>query len=549
MSNSESAAEYWTARVRDALSRHAEPLLREIIQRLLKPRNQWPIEELIDRSVAALTNAAVVDRRIKELAPASRKALALIGLSRQPLWRVGHLISVLATLDHAEGLRPILDLLESGLAQPDLPDSLKSIKQFEDWLGPSGIASARLFAHPIVTSRALQEEFGLPVFPTKAIDSKAIRQGDGLEWQLRIAVAWQRVSAEPLRLTQQQTLFKRDMQRFQTDEVLGSPFAEQMTDLPDVGLLALSLAVATGLIESDNGELRGLPAPALWDKKPLDVLLDLGYGLFKVEGWTPTEGYTGSEEGGLFTTIALPVLLILRSLPATEWIEPATIADYLFDRHPSWAATIKKNRETATKWIERFLLGVAYPIRLVETVQQPSGWWFRLGDVGRHWLCADKAPRFDNEFRQTLIVQPNGEIIAFRQGLTPDLVGKLSRFAVWKNLGAACTMELSAESVYHGLETGLTSAEIQRLLDQHGTHNIPATVVDSLQRWASKRERITIWSAATLMEFTNADDLEMAYQRGLISTCSLRNHCSVPINSASASTNSNNGPSTVPANR
>ena len=77
-------------------------------------------------------------------------------------------------------------------------------------------------------------------------------------------------------------------------------------------------------------------------------------------------------------------------------------------------------------------------------------------------------------------------------------------------------MELTAESVYRGLETGLMLADIQRVLEQHGTRAIPATVLDSLQRWSSKRERITVWSAATLLEFSSADDLETAFTRGLV---------------------------------
>jgi hypothetical protein len=234
------------------------------MQRLLKPRNQWPLEELIERGTATLTNAAVVDRRLHDLPASSRKLLAAIGVSRQPVWRIGHLLAILACFDHAEGLSPIQALLDEGLVHPVLPDGLKTIKQFEDWLGTGGIASARLFAHPAVTGRALGEDLGLPAFPTRSFEHKGVLQSDGLEWLLRTAVAWSRVAADPLRLTQQQSLFKRDLQRFQTDEILASPFAEQLTDLADPGLLALDLAVAVDLIEKEDGELRARPAPALW---------------------------------------------------------------------------------------------------------------------------------------------------------------------------------------------------------------------------------------------------------------------------------------------
>src|SRR5205809_498964 len=160
MSSTESATatEFWTDRARDALGRYAEPLLRQVMQQLLKPRNQWPVEELIERGLATLGNAAVIDRRLQDLPDASRKLLTVIGLSRQPSWRIGHLVAILATLGHAEGLTPILTLLGQGLVHPEAPAGIKSLKQFEDWLGPTGIATARLFAHPAVTVRALNSD-------------------------------------------------------------------------------------------------------------------------------------------------------------------------------------------------------------------------------------------------------------------------------------------------------------------------------------------------------------------------------------------------------
>jgi hypothetical protein len=509
--------ENWSARVRDVLSRYAEPLLRQVVQRLLKPRNQWPADELLDRSVAALSNAAVIDRRLKELPDASRKLLAVIGLSGQPVWRVGHLVAILAALEHVEGLTPILALVEAGLAHPELPPLQTSLKQFEEWLGPSGIASARLFIHPSVSSRSVHEDLGLPSFPTEKFDSKTVHQSDGFEWLTRTAVAWQRVGIGPVRLTQQQSLFKRDWQRFQTDELLAAPFVDQFVEVPDPGLLALALAISADLIEIDAMEMHSRPAPRLWEFGLAACLIGFWRSLFLIETWDPIHGYQFVEDGGIFPSVALPVFLILRSIPAGKWIAAETIAGHLFARHPSWAATLRNKPEAASQWVRSLLLGIGFPLRLVDAVEESGQWWFRLGDIGKHVLRGDAAPALEHDFRQTLVVQPNGEMVIFRQGLTPGLVGRLTRFAVWKTLGSACTMELTPESVYHGLETGLNLLEIQRLLEQHGTRALPATVLDSLQRWANKRDRITVISAATLMEFTSANDLEAAFAHGLIS--------------------------------
>ncbi|HEX4591611.1 MAG TPA: helicase-associated domain-containing protein, partial [Gemmataceae bacterium] len=117
---------------------------------------------------------------------------------------------------------------------------------------------------------------------------------------------------------------------------------------------------------------------------------------------------------------------------------------------------------------------------------------------------------------QTLLVQPNLEIVLFRQGLTPALIARLSRFAVWKTLGLACTLQLTAESVYHGLEGGETLADLIALFERHGTRDLSETVLGSLRSWASKRERVLVFPAALLLEFRTPGELDRALGLGLV---------------------------------
>jgi hypothetical protein len=114
-----------------------------------------------------------------------------------------------------------------------------------------------------------------------------------------------------------------------------------------------------------------------------------------------------------------------------------------------------------------------------------------------------------------LLVQPNLEIIAYRQGSTPELIGRIGLFAAWKNLGAACTLQLGPDSVYRALERGQTFESIVQVLDQHGTRTTPAPVIELLRTWADKRERISIYASACLLEFNGAEDLNEAVARGL----------------------------------
>ena len=68
--------ERWNQHIRHTLKRYDEALLRQVAHKLCKPRNQWPVDELLDRVVVAFNNAAMVDRRLKELPASCRQILA-----------------------------------------------------------------------------------------------------------------------------------------------------------------------------------------------------------------------------------------------------------------------------------------------------------------------------------------------------------------------------------------------------------------------------------------------------------------------------------------
>lgn len=510
-------ADDWTTRGRDALAAYAEPLLRAVAARLIKPRTNQPVDELLDKSVATLANPPVIDRRIKDLPPAARKLLALVGLSRRPRWKVGHLITLLAALDHAEGFTPVLAALEAGLLFPELPAGSPPLDDFAAWLGQAGTLAATVFVHPAVAARARGEDLGLPDLATDTPPAGgAARVADGLEWPLRLAAAWQQVHAGPVRLTQANTLFKRDQTRLQTDDVLGGPPTDQLAPVPDPGVLALFWAAAAGLLDEHDGELRAAPFPPAWDAGLIPVLVSLFAALPDLEAWDPLAGYAPSDTGlSPLPTAGFLALLLTR----TDWTDPAAVAAWLWEHHPSWAGTLPPAaaKDRGTEWVEGFLLGVAYPLRLVEVAAGEAGSLVRLSDLGRHLLAGGPEPSPPPAFPQTLLVQPNAEVLAYRQGLNPGLIGTLSRFARWKGIGPACTLELNPEQTYRGLESGLTLPMILQTLNRHGTRPVPANVADLLQRWANKRERITLFSSAVLVEFPTPADLDAAVSRGIVS--------------------------------
>lgn len=506
-----------TDRVRDTLARYAEPLLREVTARLVKPRTAVPADELADRCLATLTNPPVVDRRLRELPEASRKLLTLIGLSRRSDWTVGHLVTLLAAVGHPDGVAPVLDLLGCGLLFPALPEGTAEVVQFETWLGWAGPTTAPVFAPPEVADRARGEPLGLPALPAEKPAAATPRAADGLDWPLRLAVAWQRVDEAPVRLTQANTLFKRDLTRLQADPLLTAAPPDQLAEVAEPGVLALFWARTAGLLAFEDGELRAAPFPPAWDASAFQTQAALWAALTAVESWDPVTGYAPDVPSPT-PTAGFLALLLLATRDAAGWVPTQAVADWLWERHPSWPGVLTNEhaRTRGRGWVEAFLLGVAYPLGLVEAARA-DGWGVRLTPLGRHLLAGGPEPAAPPAFPQTLLVQPNAEVLAYRQGLTPGLIAKLTRFAAWTGLGPACTLELTASRTYRGLESGLTLPGVLQTLNQHGMRPVPPAVDDLLRRWSNKRDRITVFASATLVEFQTPADLEAAIARGVVS--------------------------------
>ena len=240
----------WTTRCREAMLRYSGALLKGVAARLVRPRSNQPTAELLDKSVEMLANPPVIDRRIRDLPASSRKLIALIGLSRQPRWRVGHLMTLLSALGHDEGFTPIEDAFKSGLLYPCLPGNGVPLDDFTAWLGRGGVHSAEVFAHPAVAIRARDVDLGLPdlAVPQQNPAAGPAHPADGLDWPLRLAAVWQQVLAAPVRHTQANSLFKKDLTRLQSDEVLSGGWSNEAGKSPDLGVLALLWATAAGCL-------------------------------------------------------------------------------------------------------------------------------------------------------------------------------------------------------------------------------------------------------------------------------------------------------------
>jgi hypothetical protein len=222
--------------------------------------------------------------------------------------------------------------------------------------------------------------------------------------------------------------------------------------------------------------------------------------------WDPVAGWTDDPASSRWVGPLAVLSLALLGDKGDNFVRVADVE--------AWAT---KMTEAGDGKAEALLLGILHQLRLVQAAKRKDEWLVRLSLLGKALVEGAKSlPSDVPVVEQTLLVQPNLEIVLFRQGLTPALIARLSRFAIWKTLGLACTLQLTAESVYHGLEEGETLADLVAMFERHGTRELSETVLGSLRSWASKRERVLVYPAALLLEFRTPADLDRALRQGLV---------------------------------
>ncbi len=511
----ELTGDLWKDHLAHTLSGYEEKLLRLVSQKLSRPRNQWPPEELVERNLVALENPAVIDRRIKEMPPGGRQILALVGHSKQPCWPVGALLPLAHVLGSVDGLEDLRELFVAGFAYPLLfaPGVAGKVrfKDFDAWLATT--PAAQVFFYPPVTQRALTEPLTPPEGAWYVENAGTGFESDGLEWLLRLTAMWQRIAPAPLRRTQQRDFFKRDLDRLREDSLLAAQPSDGLGQIPDPGLWAVALGLAAGLLREIEGEIQAEPLASEWSQDLESVLTKFWSSLLGVQSWNAKVGWDVTLENAQphFPCYIL-ALTLLGLLPENAWAQPEALESSLVRKHPYWQGQTPAQPLA----LEAFFLGVAYPLKLVQAIKLAGGGFgVRLSPMGQRILGYRDAPVPAPQFPQTILVQPNLEILAYRQGLTPELVVKLTRLATWKGLGGACTLQLEPSSVYRALEMGESFSSIVQTLDRYGMKPTPAPVLDALKTWSNKRERITVYPSAALLEFPGPAELSDALARGL----------------------------------
>ncbi|HEX4590414.1 MAG TPA: hypothetical protein VH120_10825, partial [Gemmataceae bacterium] len=312
-------------RAADALSKYGEPLLREVAGRLFRPRNTWTAEEVRDRLLAALKNPVSIDRTLRGLSERARQLLRLVGVSRQPLWRIRGLLDLLQALGHDDGIAVVAELLGAGLVFPALPPKTVPLKSFDAWLQQLAIQPLAVHVLPLAAGRTRDEPLPLPDLAAERLAAAVPQEADGLEWPLRMAVLWQAVQDGPLRRTQQGGFFKRDLDRLRGHALLSSPSAEAVGPVPDPDLLTLLLAVEEDIVLPAGEQITAGALPQTWSKGANAAAAGLFMALPGLSLWDPVDGWTDDPAASRWVAPLAVTLISLLVGAGDGWLSVAEL--------------------------------------------------------------------------------------------------------------------------------------------------------------------------------------------------------------------------------
>jgi len=491
--------------------------------------------ELVDQLDDPAAASAIRER----LDDDERLAVGLFGLTENPRWPACGLEHALSALG-APAAKVVDGLLDRGLlaVATDVPPT--------ELLTPQRVvasADVDLLIHPALASGSRIRPPTTPALPVcEAVVQ--IREFDGLEPILRLAALWQRLGAEPARLTQTGALYKRDRERLEEDAVISGPFRDALVDAPDAGGLLMELAKRIGLIRLDQSrEILMASSADFWTENDVhlpQMIASAWLGLRSWREWSEPEPIEAARVIGEPIIYLRPALLLwLAGLEPEDWVTLDDLAEHLTSIFPDWdrpsfevepaerdssrrssKGGAKRERrpsreDQARQALERVLLGGACAMGLVRAADEESTGRgaVQLTALGRYVMRVGPPPGAPPSFEKFLFAQPNLDVIAYRQGLTPPLIGRLSQFAWWTKIDAAIELRLTRESIAGGLEWGMTVARMMEILTHHGQRPPPSAVKDAVERWAKHRERVVFYEAATLIEFDSRRERDRAVEQ------------------------------------
>jgi hypothetical protein len=274
----------------------------------------------------------------------------------------------------------------------------------------------------------------------------------------------------------------------------------------------------------------------------------------------PEGGYVYGEHELLgpskFTTLRAALLLGLSALPEAQgWYRVEDLSDALYERiGPVFSLGYRRSfyapyntpssevaalraawktkqhttwRRCEQTWIAHAIAGPLFHLGLVELAYAPGKHTglpnvFRLTEAG----CAATGGAFRPEVRATpapaqaepcWVVQPNFDVILYLESANPAQLSFLERVAERRQVSdVTAVYRLTREATYRALESGIAAEGLIQTLRDASRHPLPEGVVRTLADWAARRERLSIYLNARVLEFASAAARDAALDGGQV---------------------------------
>jgi hypothetical protein len=343
---------------------------------------------------------------------------------------------------------------------------------------------------------------------------------------------------------------------------LSSLESDPILPLPDPTGFYIGLLLLSGVIVGSYPEAYVVP--------DVDELLDLPFdeqgrvwlGAYtKMAGWQETVNHRADYHLGGLDARMLPamrqaILLAFSLLPQTDgWYRFSDFQEavyhrlsgrlalssesvryntsYTFRQVPERERSAVRVERTRNRWmahelpwIREVLLGPLYQLGMVELQRESSNdpnsdWLFRTTPLLRRCVMLE-APESDSTAPAAAapcwLVQPNFDVILYADRASARQVAFMNRIAQRASSeGPVLTFRLTRDSVYAGLESGLTQDAILAELQAGAERPVPDSVLRALRDWAARREQLQVIPNAALLEYSTAEERDAALSRGSVS--------------------------------
>ncbi|HEY5864879.1 MAG TPA: helicase-associated domain-containing protein [Candidatus Tectomicrobia bacterium] len=112
------------------------------------------------------------------------------------------------------------------------------------------------------------------------------------------------------------------------------------------------------------------------------------------------------------------------------------------------------------------------------------------------------------------IVQPNFDVVVYLDRASAANLAFIERVAERKpSTGATALYHLTRDTVYAALESGIAARTLCATLHAASTYPLPDNVRQMLEEWAARRDRLTVYRHASLVEFADQAARDAALAR------------------------------------